>query len=189
MPLTDGAVLVPGVGHVLTATVGAADFTYTNLTAYVSAGTIPSGYDELGHTDLDDVLVFDQDGGDTTTKGSWQNPSLVTVITSATVDFFTIKAEQVLDNNILTLYYGGGDATVTNTFAWPDAPAAQNKAVVLILLYGSTPLAFYFPKCSVLRGDAPDIASDDFMKLPLKFTVLQQSGKKRAYMLNDSLGA
>jgi hypothetical protein len=29
------------------------------------------------------------------------------------VDSFTLNAEQVLDNDVLTLYYGGGDASVT----------------------------------------------------------------------------
>src|SRR5262245_55128034 len=99
MALDDATVFTPGVGHVFTATSGTDPWTATQVDAFVSAGTIPAGWDELGHTDLDAPLAFAQDGGDSTTKGSWQNPSLKTVITSAVVDSFQVNAEQVLDTD------------------------------------------------------------------------------------------
>src|SRR4051812_39403472 len=104
MALTDAAVLVPGVGHIFTTPyTSGATWTATELADYLDDGSVPTGvtWTELGHTDLDSILTFAQDGGDTTTKGSWQNPSLRTVITTAAVDSFTVNAEQVLDNDVL----------------------------------------------------------------------------------------
>jgi hypothetical protein len=189
MALTDSAVLVPGVGHIFTKdyTTGAT-WTATELATYQSAGTIPATWNELGHTDLDSIITFAQEGGDTTTKGSWQNPSLRTVITTATVDSFTLNAEQVLDNDILKLYYGGGDASVADRFALPDAPAAIERSVMVVMLDGTTPIGFSVQRASILRGDVISASADDFLKLPLKFTVLKASGKPRAEWINAALG-
>lgn len=188
MPLLDDAVLVPGVGHIFTKPTAGTKWALADLVAYAADGTtVPTGFTELGHTDLDSILTFAQDGGDTTTKGSWQNPSLRTVITDAAIDSFTLNAEQVLDTDILSLYYGGGDDATPGEFALPDAPAAAERSVVVVFLDGTTPTAFSVPKASILRGDVAAFAPDDFTKLPLKFTVLQQSGLKRAYWISPAL--
>lgn len=192
MALTDAAVLTPGVGHIFTVPFATGDtWTSTELATYATDGTVPvsAAWEELGHTDLDSILTFGQDGGDTTTKGSWQNPSLRTVITTAAVDSFTVNAEQVLDNDVLTLYYGGGSAAVADRFALPDAPAAIERSVMLVMLDGTTPLGFSVQRASILRADAPSLAADDFIKLPLKFTILKASGKPRAEWVNTALGA
>lgn len=191
MALTDGAVLVPGIGHIFTGTVGSATkWALSDLTAFAAnTATVPSGWVNLGHTSIDNVLVFGQDGGDTTVKGSWQNASLRTVITSQTIDSFVVKSLQVMDNTILTLYYGGGDVATANEFHWPDSPAAQNKAVTVVMLDGSTPIALWCPQASILRADAADIASDDFMDFPLKFTILKHSTDPRAVWIADLIGA
>lgn len=189
MPLTDGAVLVPGVGHIFTNTTLGSKWTPAQLATYASAGTVPTGWHEVGHTDLNTILTFTQTGGTTTTKGSWQNPSLRT-ITSDVVDSFEVNAEQVLDDDVLKMYHGGGDDTTTaGEFAWPDAPAPLERAVYLAMLDGSTPLGLAIPKASIFRSNAPAFASDDFMKLPLSFTILQYTGMKRAYWQNAALGS
>lgn len=190
MALNDDAVLVPGVGHMFTNDTLGSKWTLAQVNTYASAGTIPAGWDEFGHTDLDTILAFQSEGGDTSTKGSWQNPSLRTVITSASVDSIVVNAEQVLDDQILSFYHGGGDySTTTGEFGWPDAPAAQEKAFMLVMLDGADPLGLAVPKASLLRNDVPTFASDDFLKLPIKITILQQTGMKRAYWINDALGS
>lgn len=187
MAIDDATVLTPAVGHVFTATSGTDPWTATQIDTFVSAGTVPSGWDELGHTDLDTPLTFAQDGGDSETKGSWQNPSLKTVITSAAVDSFTVNAEQVLDTAVLSYYYGGGDDSTPNEFALPDAPAAQEKAFMVVMVDGTTGYGMGGAKCSILRADAQNVASDDFLKLPLKFTILKASGKPRMTVVSSAL--
>lgn len=189
MPLTDDAVLVPGVGRIFTKSTAGSTWTLTELNTFAGDGvTAPSGWIELGHTDLDSILVFNQDGGDSTVKGSWQNSTLREV-NSPVVDSFTLNAEQVLDNDILSLYYGGGVASVAGRFALPDAPVATVRAVMLVMLDGVTPLGFSVAKASITRADAISAAADDFLKLPLKFTILKMASHPRAEWINTALGA
>lgn len=191
MSLNDDAVLVPGKAHILYGVVGTAtQISQTDLTAFAADTTTAiTGWTDAGHTDLDDVLAFGQDGGETDVKGSWQNASLRETTTSEAVDFFTVKSLQVIDNTVLSWYYGGGDATVAGEFSLPDSAAATEQAVTVIFLDGSTPLGFYCPKVSIRRDDAIEVASDDFMKLPLRFTILQASGSKKAKWIHGDLGA
>lgn len=187
MATTDGAVLIPGVGHIFTHPTTGNTWTLANLTAYASAGTIPTGWGELGHSDLDSILTFAQDGGDSTVKGSWQNPSLRETVAPIT-ESFTIPAEQVLDDDILTLYYGGGDNTVTGRFAAPDSPAPVQRSAIVVMLDGTTPVGFSVACASIGRSDVISMAQDDFIKLPLKFTILKMAGKPRFEWINADLG-
>lgn len=190
MALNDDAVLLPGTGHVLTATVGATKPALADLTSFAADTTdLPTGFTDLGHTSIDDIITFGQDGGDSEVKGSWQNPSLREVVTAQAVDFFTIPSLQVLDNEVLTLYYGGGSIAVANEFQLPDSPVPQEKAVAVIFLDGVIPVCFYVPKASIRRDDAIDASTDDFMSLPLRFTLVKASGQPRAIWIADDLGA
>lgn len=190
MALTDGAVLIPGRGSIWTGVVGTATKpTLAQLATFVSAGTVPATWTDMGHTDLDDILAFGQDGGDTTVKGSWQNASLREITTATAVDFFVVKSLQLLDNAIMALYWGGGDASTANEFALPDSPVPQEKAVTVVMVDGTTPLAFYVPKASIRRDDAFDMSDDDFAKAPLRFTLLKHSTDPRGIWVGDLLGA
>lgn len=190
MALTDGAVLVPAIGHVFTHnTAGTDPWSFTQLSTYQSAGTIPAGWAELGHIDIDSPVTFDQSGGDTEVKGTWENSALRQVVTSAVVDSFTVPAEQVLDNNVLTLYYGGGDASVANQFDIPDTPTPQQKACMVVMLDGVIPLGWGFPIVSILRADNLSVDPTDFLKAPLLFTVLKFTGKPKMRWIADALGA
>lgn len=186
--LDDDAVFIPSVGHVLTGASTATQPTITQINTFISAGTLPTGLTELGHTDIEDILAFGQDDGDSEVKGSWQNPSLREVITSQAIDYFVIKAEQLLDNNILALYYGGGDATGSAQFKLPDAPVATEKSALVIMSDGVTNVGFWCQKTSVRREDAIEAAIDDFLKFPLRFTVLKKSGSPKAVWIATDLG-
>lgn len=189
--LKDNAVLVPGKGHILLGAVDtAAQPTQADLTAFAAdTSDLPTGFTNLGHTDIDEILTFGQDGGDTEVKRSWQNEALRETVTEAAVDYFTVKSLQLIDNDVLSLYYGGGDATVADEFSLPDSSAPTERAAVVVFLDGSTVVAFYCPKVSIRREAEFDLAFDDFVKLPLRFTVLQKSGAKRGKWLNSALGA
>jgi hypothetical protein len=58
---------------------------------------------------------------------------------------------------------------------------------VLVMLDGTTPLAMSVQRASILRADAISVANDDFLKLPLKFTILKASGKPRFELINSLL--
>lgn len=190
MALEDTATQIAGLGSVWTGVVGTATKpTTTQLATFVSAGTVPTGWTNLGHTSIDDILAPGQDGGDSEVKGSWQNPSLRTVITSTAVDYFVIKSLQVVDNTVLSLYYGGGDATVADEFGVPDSPVATELATCIVIVDGTTPTAIYMPKASWLREDSMEFATDDFTTAPLRCTALKYNTNKRIYWISDALGA
>lgn len=190
MPQTDSAVQIASVGSIWTGAVGTAvKPTLAQLTTFVTAGTVPTGWANLGHTNLNDILAPGQDGGDSEVKGSWQNRSLRTVITSAATDYFVVKSLQVKDNTVLSLYYGGGDASVANEFGVPDSPAATELATCIVMVDGTDPTAIYMPKASWLREDSMEFTTDDFTAAPLRITALKYNTLKRIYWINDALGA
>lgn len=189
--LKDAAPLVAGKAHWLVGSVDTAtQITQADLDAFAAdTSDLPTGWTNVGHTDLDDVLTFGQDGGETDVKGSWQNPSLRETVTSEAIDYFVIKSIQVIDNDVLSLYFGGGDATVAGEFSLPDAPTPTEKASTIIFLDGDVVLGLYHPKVSIRREDAIEVAADDFTKLPLRATVLQKSGAKKGKWIHADLGA
>jgi hypothetical protein len=190
MAVTDAAVLLPGKGHLLTGTTGAAKPALSDLTAFAAdTSVLPTGFTDLGHTDLDQILQFGTEGGDTSTKGSWQNSALREIVTVAKVDYMIIKSLQILDNAVLSLYYGGGSAATANEFAWPDNPTPTEKAVCLIMLDGVVPVALYASKASIRAESELEFASDDFTKAPLRVTFLKNGSNPRAVWIADRLGA
>lgn len=187
--IDDTAVVVPATGHFfLHPTSGTIPWTKAQIATWMASATVPSGWIDLGHTDLDSPMSFDQDGGDTSVKGSFQNPSLRQVATGTTVDKFTIPAEQILDNNVLTLYYGGGDATAADQFDVPDAPVPQERAFMAILVDGTVAVGMGVPKVSITRADNLSVDPEDFLKAPLLFTVLKATGLPRIRWVNDKIG-
>lgn len=188
MALTDTAVVLPGTGHVLLGTTGATRPTLAQLEAFVASGTAITGFTDLGHTDLDDILTFGQDGGDSEVKGSWQNPQLREVVTEAAIDYLVIRALQLRDNTVLALYHGGGDVSVENEFAWPDVSTPQERAITIVMIDGDTPVALWAPKASIRREDSIEVSADEFAALPLRLTLLKQTGSPRAVWISDGLG-
>lgn len=188
MAQTDAAVLYPSLGYVWTGVVGTATKpTTSQLATFLSAGTVPSGWTTLGHTDLDNVLTFGSTGGDTTVKGSWQNASLREITTSTKVDYFDVKSLQLLDATVLSLFYGGGTST-TNEFAIPDTSSTTNMATTLVMVDSTTVVALYVPKASIKAAGDLEVAADDFVKVPLRFTPLKYSTNAKSTWISTVLG-
>jgi hypothetical protein len=187
MAQTDAAVLYPSVGYVWTGVVGTATKpTVSQLATLVSAGTVPSGWTTLGHTDLDNVVTFGSTGGDTTVKGSWQNSSLREITTSTLVNYFDVKSLQLLDATVLSLFSGGGTST-SNEFATPDTSATTEKAVTLVMVDNSVAHALYCPKASIKAAGDLEVSADDFVKVPLRFTPLKYSTNAKSYWISSLL--
>lgn len=189
MAQTDAAVLVAGTGHVWLGTVGTATKpTVAQLATFQSSGTVPATWTPLGHTDAEDVVAFEQEGGDTETLRSWQVTSLRTT-TEAATDTFTIPSLQLRDRAVLELYYGGDGGAVADEFALPDTAVAAQRAVTVVFMDGASPFALYVPKTEITRGDALEFATDALTKVPLKFTILQASGNPKAVWIGADLDA
>lgn len=182
------ATLLPSVGHLLLAETTASAPNAAAVDLFVSAGTLPTGFTNVGHTDLDQVLVFGQEGGDTTVKGSWQASSL-REITTPVVEYFVVKSLQMIDTQILKLYYGGGTAG-SGKFDTPDSVGTTELSALLIMVDSSNGnIGLYVPKCSIRREGEIEFASDDFTKLPLRFTTLKKDATPKSTWLHTGFTA
>lgn len=188
MAITDGATAVAATGYVLLGATTATEPTQTQIDAYVTAKTPVTGLTDLGHTSSSDVIAFGQDGGDSTVLGSWQNPSLLEVVTDPPTDFFTIPALQI-DNTVLALYYGGGNATVTGKFAIPDTAIPTEQSCLVIFVSANGNAGLWTPRTSIRRDDAINVATDDFVSFPLRFTLLKKAGAAKQTWIRAGLGA
>jgi hypothetical protein len=177
--LTDAAVYIPGTGHIYVAPSG---------TAIPGSLTSPaSPWDELGHTSRDDGLTITRDGGDSEVLGTWQNASLRQRVDPTTFAI-TLTAHQV-DNTVLGFYFGGGDATVANTFGVTSATGTSERAMYVRIIDGTNEVGLYLPKVSITSDDDMEIDPEGFLSFPLRATVLQQSGQNLINFLADNLGA
>lgn len=189
MALNDNAVLLPAQGAVLVGTVGTAVRpTYAQLQTFAAnqVSGVPAGWTHLGHTSVDDLPAFGQDGGDSSTQGSWQAASLRTQTDPAT-DYVDVNCIQ-LDNNVMELFYGGGTYTTANLFNLPDTQGTLYRALTIVYFDGSAVWGFHAYRTSVVRADAPTFASDGFAMFPLRFTILQSAGQPRGSWIGPGLG-
>jgi hypothetical protein len=132
------------------------------------------------------VVAFGQEGGDTSTKGSWQTSSLRQVVTSKAVDFYVIKSLQLLDKDVLSLYFGGGTAG-TGTFDVPDTAAIQYRSVALVMIDGTVPLCAYAASAAIKRESNLEFASDDLSKVPLRVTPVKNGANPLLRWVSASL--
>lgn len=172
MSLNDDATLVVGTGHIYLAP------TLTDYPDDVTAPGVP--WTELGHTSLSDIFTWDQEGGETSTLGTLQNPNLRTR-RSAVVDTMGLTLQQ-FDEGALKLYFGAN--AVKNADGWLELPvtaAPTITAMLIVFVDGTATLPIYMPKVEILRGDAPSIEStEDLAGLPINIKPLKDSTKPAA---------
>src|SRR5690606_18639778 len=84
-------------------------------------------WDNLGHTSREDGLTITRDGGDSETVGTWQNASL-RERREPSVFAITAYLHQV-DNNVLSLYFGGGDTSEPGVFGVTDVTSTVEQAL------------------------------------------------------------
>ncbi len=174
MPLIDSGTLIVNKGNYFTAPVGTA--VPIDLTAPEAE------WDNIGHTDIESVIEFTSEGGETTTKGTLQNPNLRTQ-TSARSESFGVNLQQ-FTIEALKLYYGKNaeDIDGGKFLGVPTNPQATEVAFLAVFLDGETAFAIYAPKVSILRGDDPEIDdTENFASLPLQITPLNYQTNGWAY--------
>lgn len=190
MALNDSSVVYPNTAHFFTGVTGTVTApTLANLAAYVADTTTTiTGFSEVGHTTLDQIMAWGADGGDSEVKGSLQNKSLRQIITSEAIDYFTINAMQVRDNQVMSWYYGGGDATGVNTFATPDSPTIPQVGFLAVIFDDLGPLGLFCKKLSIKRDSEIQMPADDFVSMPLRFTPLKATGFPKMRWIGAGLG-
>ena len=167
MALNDAAVVTPAVGYIYVAPVDTASPTPAQIEAFdPTVGFV--GWTQLGHTSRDDLPVFGFDGGDTETRGTWQNATFKRVVTEVAADFVTFNALQ-LDEQILSFYYGEQNpGSVVGKFDVNNAATAG-----IVIVDGNTHVGFHASKVTMGREDSIELAVDEFAAVPLRADILK----------------
>lgn len=135
-----------------------------------------ASWDNIGHTDIEQVIEFTSEGGETTVKGTLQNPNLRTQ-TATRSESFGVNLQQFTADAI-KLYYGANATVIADGrfLGVPTSPQATEKAFLAVFVDGNTAFAIYAPKVSILRGDDPEIDdTENFASLPLEITPLNHT--------------
>ena len=173
MALNAAGVFTAAKGYIFTNAVDAAPPSEDAIFEFTGTITTPAGWEVVGHTSRDDLPEFGFDGGDTETRGTWQNEALRTVVTEAAVDFVTFNLVQ-FDAETLELYYGQANTATGASYGLAGSPGGATEASLLIVIMdGANKIAFYAPKVELRRNDAISIAVDEFGALPMRATFLK----------------
>lgn len=188
MALNDTAVITAAKGYIFTAPVGTAAPTPTEVDTFNPATGI-TGWTNIGHTSRDELPEFGFDGGDTETRGTWQNEALRTVVTDPAVDFVTFRLHQ-FDEEGLSLYYGvSNSSSVVGEFTVQAAStSATERALLIVVVDGPTNIGFYARKTAIRRDDAIGLAVDEFATLPLRATFLKDGTNELMRWLSIDTG-
>lgn len=174
MALDNNATLIVSGGDFYTAPVG------TSFPDDLDA--IPSAWEKVGHTSLDDILSFESEGGDATVVGTLQNPSL-RVRYSARTESWTFNLQQ-FDVAGLRLFYGSNAAIVDGLLQVPATPTPTTAAFLIVFRDQGRAFPIYAPKTEILRGDNLEISdTESLASLPIKVTPLQYGANTWTYAL------
>lgn len=172
MALDNNAVLKVGTGHFYTAPVGTA--------LPPDLRTPGDTWKEMGHTSLEDILNSSSEGGEATTLGSLQAPTLRQSF-SARTESYTMNLLQ-FDAESLRLYYGSNAVVTANgAVQIPQDPTPTEAAWLFVFYDGSVTGGIYAPKASIFRSD--DLAISDtesLSQLPLQVTPLTHASNNWA---------
>ena len=122
------------------------------------ASLLTAGWEELGHTSLDDILSWATEGGETTTLGSLQSPSLRQT-TSARTESFTTTLLQ-WDAETLPFYFGGNMELISGSEIFmgvKSAPEPIRRSFLVVFEDGQNRFPVYAPAASIGRGDDLEI--------------------------------
>lgn len=151
-----------------------------------TVGGLTSAWSHLGHTDDDDDFNADEDGGDSSTRGTRQNPSLRETV-EATTEYIEMNLVQ-LDRYSLNLYHGGGTYG-SGYFDAPDSAGIVEYATLIIYADQGRRVAEYHPRTSVRRNGPAARERDGFLKFPIRLTPLKQAGQPVTRWLSNTLAA
>lgn len=178
MAINDDGTLVVKTGRFYVAPVGTAVPTALDRSTLTG-----DGWEEMGHTSLEDILSWATEGGETTTLGSLQSPSLRQT-TSARTESFTTTLLQ-WDAKTLPFYFGGNMELIPGSDIFlgvKSAPTPVKRAFLVVFEDGQNRFPVYAPAASITRGD--DLAIDsteDLAGLPIQISLLNHEGNDWAF--------
>lgn len=170
MALNDASTLVVKTGRFYIAEVG------TPAPADLLNPDTP--WEELGHTSVEDILSWATEGGETTTLGSLQSPSLRQSTSPRTESFNTTLLQW--DAETLPFYFGENMELIpgsTILMGVNSNPTPVEKALLIVLRDGQNAFPVYAPAVSIARADDLSIDStEDLAGLPIQISLKNYQG-------------
>ena len=186
MAQIDNAVYTAAQGFIFTAPVGEEAPSVEEIQAFNpslegNVGNFPN-WENIGHTARDELPVSGYEGGETETRGTCQSATLRTATTEPPTDYVTFNVHQ-FDNDTLALYYGTESASAEQGVYSFDGTVSQGveRALLIVIVDGEYRLGFHAPKVSIRREDSIELAVDEFAYMPLRATLLKDSGSEYVF--------
>lgn len=179
--LGNSKIQIAGKGHVY---YGVNDTEAPNLDGYVFGdGTTLEdfGWTWLGDTSNENLIEFDSDGGDTSTKRTWDRQGVRSTRDDVT-NKVTINAVN-LGEDVMRVAFPGSTYDPVKR-AWDiELDASSERAILIVVEDGRIVSGYLFRRVS-LAGNMPALSIDKFTEVKIAGTLLSPaSGKKRVQML------
>lgn len=179
--LGNSKIQIAGKGHVY---YGVNDTEAPNLDGYVFGdGTTleASGWTWLGDTSSENLIEFDSDGGDTSTKRTWDRQGVRSTREDVT-NKVTINAVN-LGEDVMRVAFPGSTYDPVKR-AWDiELDASSERAILVVVEDGRIVSGYLFRRVS-LAGNMPTLSLDKFTEVKIAGTLLSPaSGKKRVQLL------
>lgn len=184
----DNAVFMPGKGAVLIGEVGAEPPTLADVRKWIEGGATGAigGYQPLGYTSIDDLPELDSDSDGGEKKGAWENPSLrLTRVT--TTETITVTPIQFSEVPLKHRFGPGVVKTDTGYFEVPSVYTSTEVSMLVVIIDGQDFLVFHYAKVASAPGDSIELDAENFIGLPIKYTVLVHQGSPKQSIGLESL--
>lgn len=160
-------VLIPGKGTIFFGNPNIAPPVKASLD--VATTSTYTGWTLFGHTSRDNPPQLAKNGGDSSTRGSWWDDSLVDT-TAATSWTLTLASLQV-DATTLGIAFPAG-RIADGAFYVPSATGKVEKSIYIYAVDGTKTMGLYLPRVSLGIGDAPTISVDNFFEVNIQGAIL-----------------
>ena len=190
MAYQDDAVLIPGRGAVLIAPAGTPSPTFAAAKKWVADGAIGAlgEFQPLGYTSEEDLPKFDADTDGGEKKGAWENDSLRLTKTKIT-ESITVTAIE-WNQQTLTHRFGPGKVVAADgRFEFPDVYTSTEVAILVLMIDGLDVFGFHYTKAATSPDDSIELDPEKFAGMPIKYTILKQTGAPKGSFLGPSLVA
>lgn len=170
MSSTDtAAIVIAGKGHVYRGQVGTA---WPDLWAYTFGnGTTlrDAGWEWLGDTSAENTIEFGTEGGETTTKDTWDRPSVKST-KSSTSNTVTINSVSMDDTTIQTAF--PGSTYVEATDGYDLVIGGTSEVALLVVVEDGDEVSGYGFRRVTIGGAMPTISREEFTEIALTGTLL-----------------
>lgn len=147
-----------------------------------------TGFTLLGHTSLgtDVTLSATVSGGET--LGSLQRAALRR--TPITATYAINIALLQLDNQALSLYFGGGDVSVANQFGIPKTFTVAQRSVILVMADSENAVGWHFAKAELQPNGDISFGPSALSEMGLTISILDSDDADvLGTIFRDNLGA